>query len=122
MRFGVGGGSYWARGGLSLGLGGLRGGIGAGPFRLTTGFGRRSGLFGTLFNLWWGLLWAFLVIVFWLAYLIVVLFVRYAIVPLVTGVLLPRWRAAETTGERVKIIAVVAGFILGFVLLVAALN
>jgi len=37
MRFGVGGGSRWFRGGASIGRGGVRGGVGIGPFSFIGG-------------------------------------------------------------------------------------
>lgn len=37
MRFGIGGGSRWLRGGASIGRGGVRGGVGIGPFSFTGG-------------------------------------------------------------------------------------
>lgn len=37
MRFKIGGGSRWVRGGTSIGRGGLRGGVGIGPFSFTGG-------------------------------------------------------------------------------------
>ena len=40
MRFGIGGGSRWARGGVSFGRGGVRGGVGSGPFSISGGTSR----------------------------------------------------------------------------------
>jgi len=37
MRFGLGGGSRWARGGVSFGRGGVRCGVGSGPFSISGG-------------------------------------------------------------------------------------
>jgi hypothetical protein len=37
MRFGIGGGGRIARGGFSVGRGGVRGGVGVGPFSLSGG-------------------------------------------------------------------------------------
>ena len=42
MRFGVGGGGRIARGGVSVGRGGVGGGIGVGPFSFTGGSGKRN--------------------------------------------------------------------------------
>jgi len=44
MRFGIGGGSRLARGGVSVGKGGVRAGIGSGPFSIKGGFRGGSGI------------------------------------------------------------------------------
>ena len=46
MRFGLGGGSRLFRGGASIGKGGIKGGIGIGPFKITGG--RRSRKHGSI--------------------------------------------------------------------------
>ena len=43
MRFGIGGGGRVARGGASVGRGGVRGGVGIGPFSVSGGSGGGGG-------------------------------------------------------------------------------
>ena len=47
MRLGIGGGGFLGRGGISVGKGGIRGGVGSGPFHLSGGIRGKGGNSGS---------------------------------------------------------------------------
>jgi hypothetical protein len=65
-RIGIGGGNRILRGGVSVGRGGVGGGVGVGPFRMTRGFGG-GGVFAALLEmlLWMAVIAAFILFQLW---------------------------------------------------------